>query len=83
MIEISDQNHINIEVIFLYFSTNQLKTQNTNILENPAQKLINRKISRLQYKLVNIRIWLVQKCLCTWILGPAIKLNNILFFDPL
>ena len=42
--EISDQNHIIIEVTLLYFSTNQLKTQNKNILENSAQKLINRKI---------------------------------------
>ena len=41
--EISDQNRINIKVTFLYFSTNQLKIQNKNILENPAQKLINRK----------------------------------------
>ena len=43
ILEISDQNRINIKVTFLYFSTNQLKTQNKNILENPAQKLINRK----------------------------------------
>ena len=48
--EILDQNRINIEVTFLYFSTNQLKTQNKNILENPAQKLINRKLLRLQNK---------------------------------
>ena len=41
--EISYQNRINIEITFLYFSTNQQKTQTTNILENPAQKLINRK----------------------------------------
>ena len=41
ILEISDQNHINIEVTLLHFSTNQLKTQNMNILENPAQKLIN------------------------------------------
>ena len=50
ILEISDQNHINIKVRSLYFSTNQLKTQNKNILENPAQKLINRKIFRLQNK---------------------------------
>ena len=37
--EISNQNRINIEVTLLYFSTNQLKTQNKNILENSAQKL--------------------------------------------
>ena len=43
ILEISDQNHINIKVTFLYFSTDQLKTQNKNILENPAQKLIHRK----------------------------------------
>ena len=48
ILEISDQNHINIEVTLLYFSTNQLKTQNKNILENSPQKLINRKIFRLQ-----------------------------------
>ena len=50
ILEISDQNRINIEVTLLYFSTNQLKTQNKNILENSAQKLINRKIFRLQNK---------------------------------
>ena len=50
ILEISDQNHINIEVTLLYFSTNQLKTQNKNIRENSAQKLINRKIFRLQNK---------------------------------
>ena len=38
ILEISDQNRINIEVTLLYFSTNQLKTKNKNILENPAQK---------------------------------------------
>ena len=43
ILEISDQNRINIKVTFLYFSTNQLETQNKNILENPDQKLINRK----------------------------------------
>ncbi len=43
ILEISDQNRINIKVTFLYFSTNQLKTQDKNILENLAQKLINRK----------------------------------------
>ena len=48
--EILDENHINIRVTLLYFSTNQLKTQNKNILENPAQKLINIKIFRLQNK---------------------------------
>ena len=48
--EISDQNQINIEITFLYFSTNQLKIQNKNIPENPPQKLINRKISRLKNK---------------------------------
>ena len=48
--EISDQNNIDIEVTLLYFSPNLLKTQNKNILENSAQKLINRKISRLQDK---------------------------------
>ena len=41
--EIPDQNRISIEVTLLYFSTNQLKTQNKNILENPAQKVINKK----------------------------------------
>ena len=46
ILEISDQNCINIEVTLLYFSTNQLKTQNKNILENSARKLINRKICR-------------------------------------
>ena len=50
ILKISDPNRINIEVTFLYFSTNQLKTQNKNILENPAQKLINRPIFRLQNK---------------------------------
>ena len=50
ILEISDENRINIEVTLLYFLTNQLKTQNKNILENPAQKLINRKIFRLQNK---------------------------------
>ena len=44
ILEISDQNRINIGVTPLYFSTNQLKTENKNILENSAQKLINRKI---------------------------------------
>ena len=48
--EISDQNRINIEVTLLIFSTNQLKTLNKNILENSAQKLIIRKIFRLQDK---------------------------------
>ena len=48
ILEISGQNRINIEVTFLYFSTNQLETQNKNIQENSAQKLINRKIFRLQ-----------------------------------
>ena len=48
--EILDQNRINIEVTFLYFSTNQLKTQNKNILEILAQKPINRKIFRFQNK---------------------------------
>ena len=43
ILEILDQNRISIEVTFLYFSTNQLETQNKNILENPGQKLINRK----------------------------------------
>ena len=43
ILEISDENRINIKVTFLYFSTNQLKTQNKNILENPAHELINRK----------------------------------------
>ena len=37
-----DQNRIRIEIIFLYFSTNQLETYK-NILENLDQKLINRK----------------------------------------
>ena len=50
ILEISDQNRINIKVTFLYFSTNQLKTQDKNILENLAQKLINRKIFRHQNK---------------------------------
>ena len=44
ILEILDQNRINIKVTFLYFSTNQLKTQNKNILENRAQKLQYRKI---------------------------------------
>ena len=48
--EISDQNRIYIEVTILYFSTNQLKTQHKNILENPVQKLISKKIFRLQNK---------------------------------
>ena len=43
ILEILDQNHISIKVTFLYFSTNQVETQNKNILENPDQKLINRK----------------------------------------
>ena len=43
ILEISDQNRINIEVTLLYSSTIQLKSQNKNILENPAKKLINRK----------------------------------------
>ena len=34
----------------LHFSTNQLKAQNKNILENPTQKLISMKIFRLQNK---------------------------------
>ena len=42
-LEISDQNCINIEVTLLYFSNNQQKTQNKNILENSAQKLIIKK----------------------------------------
>ena len=46
--ESSDQNRINVEATLSYFSTNQLKTQNKNILENSAQKLIYRKIFRLQ-----------------------------------
>ena len=50
ILEISDQNRINIEVTLLYFSTHHLKTQNKNILENPAKKLIHRKIFRLQNK---------------------------------
>ena len=50
ILENSDQNRINIEVTLLYFSTNQLKTQNKNILENSSQKLIYRKIFRLQNK---------------------------------
>ena len=50
ILKTSDQNCINIEIILLYFSTNQLKTQNKNILENPTQKLIDRKIFRLQNK---------------------------------
>ena len=50
ILEISDQNRINIEVLLLYFSANELKTQNKNILEKTAQKLINRKIFRLQNK---------------------------------
>ena len=43
ILEILDQSRFNIKVTFLYFSTNQLETQNKNILENPDQKLINRK----------------------------------------
>ena len=55
ILEILDQNRISIEVTFLYFSTNQLETQNKNILSRmfffcsllnkniPDQKLINRK----------------------------------------
>ena len=31
ILEILDQNRINIKVTFLYFSTNQLETQNKNI----------------------------------------------------
>ena len=50
ILENSDQNRINIEVTLLYFSTNLLKIQNKNILENLVQKLINRKIFRLQNK---------------------------------
>ena len=50
ILENSDQNRINIEVTLLYFSTNQLKTQNNRILKNSAQKRINRKIFRLQNK---------------------------------
>ena len=48
ILENSDRNRIDIEVTLLYFSTYQLKTQNKNILENSVQKLINRKIFRLQ-----------------------------------
>ena len=47
ILKILDQNRISIEVTFLYFSTNQLKTENKNILENPDQKLINKKYFRL------------------------------------
>ena len=47
ILEILDQNRINIKVTFLYFSTNQLKTQNKNILENPDQKTNQLKIFRL------------------------------------
>ena len=36
ILEISDQNRINTKVTLLYFSTNQLKTQNKNIPENSA-----------------------------------------------
>ena len=43
ILESSDRNCIDIEVTLLYFSTNQLKTQNKNILQNSAQKLIKRK----------------------------------------
>ena len=43
ILEISDQNCIYIKVTLLYFSTNQLKTQNKNILENPAQKTNQQK----------------------------------------
>ena len=50
ILEISDQNRINIELTLLYFSTNQLKTKNKNILENSAKRLINRKIFRPQNK---------------------------------
>ena len=39
ILEISDPNCVNIVVTLLYFSTNQLKTQNKNIQGNPAQKL--------------------------------------------
>ena len=49
-LSVTDQNRINIEVALLYFSTIHLKTQNKNILENSALKLINRKIFRLQNK---------------------------------
>ena len=48
ILEILDENPFNFEVTFLYFLTNLLKTQNKNIQENLAQKLINRKIFRLQ-----------------------------------
>ena len=50
ILEISDPNCVNIVVTLLYFSTNQLKTQKKNILENSAQKLINRKIFWSQNK---------------------------------
>ena len=50
ILEISDQNCIKTEVTLLYFSTNQLKTRNKNILGNSAQKLIYRKIFRLHNK---------------------------------
>ena len=56
ILEISDQNRINIKVTLLYFSTNQLKTQNKNILQNAADKLIKRKIFRLHNTLLIIRI---------------------------
>ena len=46
----SHHTQTNFVVTILYFTTNQQKTQNKNILENPAQKLINRKIFRLQNK---------------------------------
>ena len=46
------KNRINIEVTLLYFSTNQLKTQKKNILENSARKPINRKIFRIQNKVI-------------------------------
>ena len=48
ILEIPGKNRNDIEITLTYFSTNQLKTQNKNILENSARKLINRKIFRLQ-----------------------------------
>ena len=54
ILENSGKNRINIEITHLYFSTNQLKTQNKNILENPAQKLSNKKIFRLQNEYTNL-----------------------------
>ena len=58
ILEILDQNRISIEVTFLYFSTNQLKTLNKNILEKQDQKLINRKYLGSKINKYKVRILL-------------------------